>query len=96
MLQPGVVLDVLGSGVDEIPGDAISEITAAYPRDGFKEGTLHAFVEGIKHKPQTAFGNHKADVLEDRLPSVVDYVRHSPLEGCGCPPRSYWLPRNAT
>ena len=85
LLQSGVVLDVLGFGFDEIPGDAIREITAAYPRDGFKEGMLHAFVEGIKHKPQTAFGNVKSDVLEDQLPgyvrpSFVDYVRRSPLE----------------
>jgi hypothetical protein len=75
----------LRSFLDEIPSDAVSEITAAYPRDGFKEGMLHAFVEGIKHKPQTAFGNYKADVLEDQLPgyvrpSFVDYVRNSPLE----------------
>lgn len=84
LLQSGVVLDVLGFGYDEIPGDAVREITVAYPRDGFKEGMLHAFTEGIKHKPQTAFGNYKADVLEDQLPgyvrpSFVDYVRNSPL-----------------
>jgi hypothetical protein len=26
---------------------------------------LHAFVEGMEHKPQTAFGNVKSDVLEE-------------------------------
>jgi len=32
----------------------------------FKEDIIQAFYDGIKHKPQTIFGNVKADVLADK------------------------------
>jgi hypothetical protein len=32
----------------------------------FKEDILQAFYDGIKHKPDTTFGNVKADVLADK------------------------------
>jgi hypothetical protein len=34
----------------------------------FKEDIIQAFYEGIKHKPETTFGNVKADVLADKDP----------------------------
>jgi glycerol uptake facilitator-like aquaporin len=42
----------------------------AHPRtDHFKEDIIQAFYEGIKHKPETTFGNVKADVLADKDPA---------------------------
>ena len=34
----------------------------------FKEDIIQAFYDGIKHKPDTTFGNVKADVLADKDP----------------------------
>ena len=34
----------------------------------FKEDIIQAFYDGIRHKPQTTFGNVKADVLADKDP----------------------------
>jgi hypothetical protein len=42
----------------------------AHPRtEQFKEDIILAFYDGIKHKPDTTFGNVKADVLEDKDPA---------------------------
>jgi hypothetical protein len=41
----------------------------ACPRAHFKEDIIQAFYDGIKHKPETTFGNVKADVLADKDPS---------------------------
>ena len=38
------------------------------PRIDFKESIIQAFADGIAHKPETAFGNVKADVLAEKLP----------------------------
>jgi hypothetical protein len=42
---------------------------ASLPRTpGFKEDIIQAFYDGIKHKPETTFGNVKADVVVDKEP----------------------------
>jgi len=42
----------------------------AYPRsERFKEDIIRAFYDGIKRKPDTTFGNVKADVIADKEPS---------------------------
>jgi hypothetical protein len=44
-------------------------VAHAHPRPAyFKEDTIQAFYDGIKHKPETTFGNVKADVLADKDP----------------------------
>ena len=44
-------------------------VVHAHPRSAhFKEDIIQAFYEGIKHKPETTFGNVKADVLADKDP----------------------------
>ncbi len=65
----GVELDVLGLTYDRYP-DAIREaVVAAFPRTPqFKEDIIQAFYDGIKHKPETTFGNVKADVIADKNP----------------------------
>jgi hypothetical protein len=68
LVTAGVELDVLGIGYDAITDAERDEVLRALPRVEFKEQIIRAFGAGIAHKPQTAFGNVKADVLERTLP----------------------------
>jgi HD superfamily phosphodiesterase len=68
LVTAGVELDVLGFGYDDIASDDRDAILAAYPRVDFKESIIQAFADGISHRPETAFGNVKADVLAEKLP----------------------------
>ena len=44
-------------------------MVAAFPRTpAFKEDIIQAFYNGIRPKPQTTFGNVKADVIADKEP----------------------------
>jgi hypothetical protein len=66
----GVEMDVLGLGFAEFGDEQRKQIIAAHPRgDHFKERIIQAFFDGIKHKPETTFGNVKADVLERMDPN---------------------------
>jgi hypothetical protein len=71
LVTAGVELDVLGLGYDDVSADAREQVLAAFPRVDFKRRIVQAFADGIKHKPQTAFGNVKADVLAAMLPGYV-------------------------
>ncbi|WZO96535.1 HD domain-containing protein [Isosphaeraceae bacterium EP7] len=71
LVTAGVELDVLGMGYEDIDADSRQQVLAAFPRVDFKQGIVRAFADGIAHKPQTAFGNVKADVLEKLLPGYV-------------------------
>jgi hypothetical protein len=64
LVTAGVETDVLGIGRDDLPPEAIAEVTAAHPRPDFKRQILAAFNDGMKHRPQTTFGTCNADVLE--------------------------------
>src|SRR6266581_370438 len=60
----------------------IPEIIALHPRPDFKHSILAAFTEGIAPKPETTFGNVKADVLERYVPgyqrgNFVDIIENS-------------------
>ena len=69
LLTNGVEMDVLGIAYLEFSDADREAIVAAYPRSQhFKEDIIKAFYEGIKHKPETTFGNVKADVLGDKDP----------------------------
>src|SRR5947199_2943626 len=69
LVTAGVEMDVLGIGFDEFPDAQREAVVAAYPRTPhFKEDIVQAFYDGIKHKPETTFGNVKADVLADKDP----------------------------
>jgi HD superfamily phosphodiesterase len=68
LVTAGVEADVLGLGLDRISADERTAIVAAHPRPDFKNRILHAFTEGIKHRPATTFGNVKADVLDRFVP----------------------------
>jgi hypothetical protein len=67
-----------------VPADAREQVLAAFPRVDFKRRIVQAFAEGIKHKPQTAFGNVKADVLDELLlgyvrPNFCEMIARSPF-----------------
>ena len=69
LLTNGVEMDVLGIAYSEFSDADREAIVAAYSRSQhFKEDIIKAFYEGIKHKPETTFGNVKADVLGDKNP----------------------------
>jgi hypothetical protein len=70
LLTNGVEMDVLGIAYPEFSDADREAIVAAYPRtEHFKEDIIQAFYDGIKHKPETTFGNVKADVLADKDPT---------------------------
>jgi len=68
LVTAGVEYDVLGIGDDAVSDSDRAEITALHPRPDFKRRILEAFTEGITDKPETTFGNVKADVLEHFKP----------------------------
>jgi hypothetical protein len=68
LVTAGVELDVLGIGYDDISEADRDAVLAAYPRVDFKESIIQAFADGLAHRPETAFGNVKADVLAEKLP----------------------------
>jgi hypothetical protein len=82
LVTAGVEYDVLGLGYHDISDADRAEITAMHPRPDFKRGILQAFTEGIARKPETTFGNVKADVLERfvagyRRDNFVDIIENS-------------------
>ncbi|MCV7314715.1 HD domain-containing protein [Mycolicibacillus parakoreensis] len=76
LVTAGVETDVLGFGRDELPAEALEAVTAAHPRPDFKRRILHAFTDGVKHRPASTFGTVNADVLDHYDPSFVrdDFV----------------------
>ena len=77
LVTAGVEYDVLGIGYGDV-GDADREaVVALHPRPDFKTRILQAFTEGIRSKPETTFGNVKADVLAHYVPGFErgDFVR---------------------
>jgi hypothetical protein len=70
LVTAGVEMDVLGIDYTSFTDVDRSAVVQAFPRPAhFKEDILRAFYDGIKHKPETTFGNVKADVLADKDPS---------------------------
>lgn len=83
LIYSGVGYDVMGDGYDEISEELREQVVTAFPRDNFKQKILPAFLEGFAHKPETTFGNIKADVCSLLLPgfkhtNFCDCVLHSP------------------
>lgn len=68
LVTRGVEHDVLGLGFDTITEEERAEIVKAHPRPDFKNRILEAFTNGIKDRPETTFGNVKADILEHFVP----------------------------
>ena len=69
LVTAGVEMDVLGLEYDAFTPEQREEVCACHPRGhGFKNGIIDAFARGTIQKPDTTFGNVKADVLELRDP----------------------------
>ncbi|MFE4965802.1 HD domain-containing protein [Streptomyces sp. NPDC056660] len=68
LVTRGVELDVLGIGYHEVTDEQRASVVAAHPRPDFKDQILAAFTEGIQDRPDTTFGNVKADVLAHYVP----------------------------
>jgi hypothetical protein len=70
LVTAGVEMDVLGINYAGYSGQVREAVVRAHPRTGrFKEDIIQAFYDGIRHKPDTTFGNVKADVLADKDPA---------------------------
>ncbi|MFI1381035.1 HD domain-containing protein [Embleya sp. NPDC020886] len=76
LVTAGVELDVLGLGLADLPAETRAAVVAAHPRPDFERRILRAFTEGVEHRPQTTFGNVKADVLARFVPGFerTDFV----------------------
>jgi HD superfamily phosphodiesterase len=72
LVTAGVEMDVLGIAYAEFADAECEAVTQAHPRSThFKEDIIQTFYDGIRHKPQTTFGNVKADVLADKDPQFI-------------------------
>jgi hypothetical protein len=70
LVTAGVEMDVLGIGYHDFTPEQRSHVCAHHPRESnFKEGIIDHFAQGTIRKPQTTFGNVKADVLALKDPT---------------------------
>lgn len=77
LVTAGVEYDVLGIGYHDLDPADRAAVVALHPRPDFKRRILEAFTDGIRPKPETTFGNVKADVLAHYVPGFErgDFVR---------------------
>ncbi|BDU19557.1 HD domain-containing protein [Dyella sp. GSA-30] len=67
LVTAGVEMDVLGLTYPDYSDAEREAVVHAHPRsEHFKEDIIQTFYDGIHHKPETTFGNVKADVLADK------------------------------
>lgn len=72
LVTAGVEMDVLGLTYSDYSDAQREAVVDAHPRGSdFKENIIQAFYDGIKHKPDTTFGNVKADVIADKDPTFA-------------------------
>jgi hypothetical protein len=99
LVTAGVEMDVLGMAYDTFTESQRVQVVAAHPRvESFRNDIIDAFARGTIHKPETTFGNVKADVLALRDPAYKrmnfcqiilgsawdDRPGHVHGAGCGC------------
>lgn len=69
LVTAGVEMDVLGLGFDAVSTVDRETVAEVHPRGpAFKQGIIDAFYEGVRRKPDTTFGNVKADVMAFKEP----------------------------
>jgi hypothetical protein len=87
LVTAGVEMDVLGIAFSEFTDAERDAVVHAHPRSGcFKEEIIQAFYDAIHPRPETTFGNVKADVLADKDPTFrrenfCRVIRASPWSG---------------
>lgn len=70
LVTAGVEMDVLGLTYNDYSSEDRTAVVHAHPRnEHFKEDIIQSFYDGIKDKPDTTFGNVKADVIADKDPA---------------------------
>ncbi|MEB0013495.1 HD domain-containing protein [Glaciimonas sp. Gout2] len=70
LVTAGVEMDVLGFAYSDFTDAQRNQIVQAHPRGlHFKDNIIDAFAKGTRHKPETTFGNIKADVLALKDPT---------------------------
>ena len=70
LVTAGVEMDVLGINYEGYSDEEREAVVALHPRsENFKEEIIQQFYDGIHVKPDTTFGNVKADVLADKDPN---------------------------
>lgn len=85
LVTAGVEMDVLGLTYAQYTDTQREAVVGAHPRgDSFKEDIIQTFYDGIKHKPQTTFGNVKADVIATKDSSF------EPMNFCSIIRNSRW------
>jgi len=78
LLTAGVEMDVLGLGFANVRDADREDVVRAHPRGpSFKQDIVGAFYDGIRNKPETTFGNVKADVMAYKDPQFrrTDFVQ---------------------
>ncbi|MGK3114394.1 HD domain-containing protein [Candidatus Pantoea formicae] len=86
LVTAGVEMDVLGINYDHFSDTEREAVVQQHPRPAqFKEEIIQAFYDGIKNKPETTFGNVKADVIADKQPDF------SPMNFCSVIRQSRWV-----
>jgi hypothetical protein len=74
LVTAGVEMDVLGIAYHDFTREQRDDVCAHHPRErNFKENIIAHYADGIIKKPETTFGNVKADVLAVKDP--VHFVR---------------------
>jgi hypothetical protein len=69
LVTAGVEMDVLGIAYHDFTHEQRDHVCMHHPRErNFKENIIDHFAQGIIKKPETTFGNVKADVLALRDP----------------------------
>ena len=84
--EPQPVGEGYGPGTIEllaVSANGRAAVVRAHPRPDFKRRILAAFTTGIAHRPDTTFGNVKADVLDHFSPGFqradfVEVIQNSP------------------
>ena len=70
LVTAGVEMDVLGIAFSDFTDAERQAVLRTHPRAAvFKEEIIQAFYDAIHPRPETTFGNVKADVLADKDPS---------------------------
>jgi hypothetical protein len=70
LVTAGVEMDVLGIAYHDFTREQREHVCAHHPREAnFKENIIDHFAQGVIKKPQTTFGNVKADVLALKDPN---------------------------
>jgi len=87
LVTAGVEMDVLGLTYKQYSDAQREAVVQEHPRTPhFKEDIIQAFYDGIKRKPDTTFGNVKADVIADKEPhfhrgNFCSVIRQSAWKG---------------